>query len=193
MPFFYLFTLVTAFFFWQTNSPELWYVKSNSQLTVNGSTNINTFSCLIPSYGKTDTLVYFPQTGLSNRSNVNCILHIPVLAFDCGNRFMTKDLQKTMHAEKFPFLVIDIKTLAPFNGMSGKNIEGKTQITIAGVSKSYFINFTVSKIGQNYMLKGKKSVLFSDFKLHPPSKLGGSIRVNDALDVEVNLVLVKGS
>lgn len=191
MPFLYLFTLVTAFFFWQSNSPEIWYVKSNSQLTVKGSTNINTFSCLVPSYGKTDTLIYYPQTATSNRSNVHCILHIPVLAFDCGNRFMTKDLQKTMHVEQFPYLIIDIKTLTSFQDMSGKNVEGKTHITISGVSKSYVIHFSVSKIGQNYMLKGKKTVLFSDFKLHPPSKLGGSIRVNDALDVEVNLVLVK--
>jgi len=167
-------------------------VKSNSRLTVKGSTNINTFECVVPSYGKTDTLTFYSLTGLANRSDTDCKLHIPVLAFDCGNRFMTKDLQKTMHAEKFPYLVIDIKSLAAFDGMAGKTVEGKTTITIAGVSKSYYITFSVSKSGQNYMLKGKKTVLFSDFKLHPPSKLGGSIKVKDELDVEVNLVLLKG-
>lgn len=192
MPFLYLSFLVAVLWAWQTNNTEIWYVKSNSQLTVNGATNINTFTCSVPSYGKADTLAFTSQNGLSNRSAVNCILHIPVMSFDCGNRFMTKDLQKTMHAEKYPHLAIDIKTLVPFHQMSGKSIEGKTMITIAGVSKPYYIQFAVTKSGANYFLKGKKQVLFSDFKLHPPSKLGGSIKVKDELDVEVNLVLVKG-
>ncbi len=33
-----------------------WVVNENSSLSVNGSTNINRFSCVIPAYGQADTI-----------------------------------------------------------------------------------------------------------------------------------------
>jgi len=39
------------------------------------------------------------------------------------------------------------------------------------------------------ILKGKRQVLFSDFDIKPPTRLGGIVRVNNELDVEFTLHL----
>ncbi|MFZ1703550.1 MAG: hypothetical protein WAT79_04340 [Saprospiraceae bacterium] len=178
--------------FWiNPGNQEVWIVKSNSSLIVHGSTNINEFTCSVLSYGKTDTLVYYLDHFKQNKYKVNSKLHIPVGHFDCQNRFMTKDLQKTLKYDKFPFIVIDIKFLSSLPKGQGTYIEGQVDITIAGVKKLYTIPFYTSQKQNMTHMKGKKQVHFSDFHLIPPSKLGGSIRVNDLLDVEVNLVMTK--
>lgn len=172
---------------------EKWIVQSSSTLMVHGSTNINEFTCTVSSYGRTDTLTYFTNEFKQNRYKVNSVLNIPVSHFDCQNRIMTKDLQKTLKMDKFPHVIIDIRYLSDFPTSSQKVIEGHVDIMIAGVKKHFIIPFTPSKKTNGLHLKGKKQVLFSDFHLIPPSKLGGSIRVNNELDVEVTLVLRKST
>ncbi|MEY3420152.1 MAG: hypothetical protein RIR48_432, partial [Bacteroidota bacterium] len=39
-----------------SSNNELWLITASSSLSVDGKTNINTFKCVVSSYGKTDTL-----------------------------------------------------------------------------------------------------------------------------------------
>lgn len=174
-----------------SDNAETWIIKSSSRLMVYGSTNINTFTCSVSSYGKTDTLTYVMPAGKQNMYKVHSILHIPVSKFDCGNRFMTKDLQKTLKSEVYPHIIIDIKQLSALPSVNTKQIEGQVDITISGVKKYYTIPFELSRKQNIILMKGRKNVHFSDFKLIPPSKLGGSIKVNDLLEVEVTLEMTK--
>ncbi|MBK8079796.1 MAG: hypothetical protein IPK25_05640 [Saprospiraceae bacterium] len=61
-----------------TNPNETWIIKSSSSLLVHGSTNINTFTCTVASYGKTDTLSFIPPSGKQNIYRVHSVLHVPV-------------------------------------------------------------------------------------------------------------------
>lgn len=170
---------------------EVWMVRSSSSLLVHGATNINEFTCSVTSYGRTDTLIYHTNQYKQNKYKVNSVLNVPVSQFDCQNRIMTKDLQKTMKMEKYPHVVIDIRYLSDLPTSAQKVIEGHVDIMIAGVKKHFIIPFVPTKKQNIIQLKGKKQVRFSDFNLIPPSKLGGSIRVKNELDVEVTLILSK--
>ncbi|MBK8548003.1 MAG: hypothetical protein IPL63_11720 [Saprospiraceae bacterium] len=187
-----LFVFYSFFHFSElSDNAETWIIKSSSSLLVHGSTNINSFTCTVASYGKTDTLSFIPPSGKQNIYRVHSVLHVPVKNFDCQNRFMTKDLQKTLKLETFPYIIIDIKQLSSLPDGTTKSMEGQVDITISGVKKYYTIPFYVHKKQNLTIMKGKKNVHFSDFKLIPPSKLGGSIRVNDLLEVEVTLEMSK--
>ena len=174
------------------NEVEVWVLKSQSTLKVEGKTNINSFECAIPSYGKTDTLVYHRNE--SRTCKIKGDLAIHVNKFDCHHKIMTKDLQKTLKSEIYPVMYVRFKTMDKLlseikNGMS---LACTADIELAGITNNMQIVFHAKKTGENQVdLLGSKTILFSDFKLKPPSKLGGAIKVKNELVVEFQLKLTK--
>ncbi|MBK8622817.1 MAG: hypothetical protein IPN79_13930 [Saprospiraceae bacterium] len=174
-----------------TNPKDTWIIKSSSSVTVNGKTNINTFSCKVSSYGKTDTLHCFPDKKNANYYPVHTMLKVPVKQFDCGNPIMTKDLQKTLKVTQYPNVIIELSALSALPDINSTAIEGQAYITLAGTKRYYTIPFKTTRQKNHMLLIGKKQIRFTEFKLTPPTKLGGSIRVDDVLEVEVTLVMEK--
>lgn len=173
---------------------ETWVVSSASTLKVDGKTNINNFSCMVASYGKsTDQLICEKSI---DGCKVTSHLTIAIALFDCHNRMMTKDLQKTLKSQQFPEMVIGFKKFStlPSTLNKGMIFSGKADIVLAGVTRSYDIKFTtLANTSSEVELLGKKTLLFTDFGLTPPSKLGGTIKVKNELDVEFKLLLKKAS
>ncbi len=174
------------------NGAEIWIVSSLSSLKVDGKTNINSFNCIVPAYQKEDTLICHKPTANLNVCQVISTLSIPIANFDCHHRIMTRDLQKTLKSEQFPNMIIDFKTFSrlPSELQHNNIVMGKADIRLAGVVKTYTINFTANLNSHNKIeLLGKREILFSEFGLKPPSKLGGTIKVKDQLEVEFKLLL----
>ncbi len=105
---------------------------------------------------------------------------------------MTKDLQKTLKMNEHPLMYIDIKSLNRLpNEALQSGSTGDIHISLAGAKVKYQLQFN-GKSYPNYLeLVGKRHIHFSDFGLIPPSKLGGTIKVKDQLDVEVRLHMRK--
>ncbi len=161
-----------------------WVILKDCSVKVNGSTNINKFSCSIPEYIRTDTLTCYRGNELpvvlSGR------LGLPVVSFDCNNSMMTNDLRKTLKAKEFPSLNICFISLEKYPELTNtqESITGIVNIELAGVSKRVVINYMISMDEQKIIhLVGTQTIRFSDFALVPPRKLGGMIRADDKLDV----------
>jgi hypothetical protein len=171
---------------------EMWQINASSSLSVDGKTNINTFKCVVSSYGKTDTLLCDLNKVGNSYFKIKSILDIPVSNFDCHHRIMTKDLQKTLKMSQFPVMYIDIRSLntLPGNAMHSGST-GDVYISLAGTKVKYQLQFKANHHQGHIEFTSKKFILFSDFGLTPPSKLGGAIKVNDQLEVEVRLHLRK--
>lgn len=166
-----------------------WVVSKNSSLRVNGSTNVNKFSCEIPAYDQTDTL-----TISKNKSDQEVVLsgsiELNVNSFDCHNSGMTKQLQKTLKENQFPVLHIRFLSLnrLPELTASEEKITGMVNIEIAGVSKHFEVNYQINQDDQKVIhLLGARAINFSDFNLVPPRKLGGMIKTKDELSVDFHL------
>lgn len=171
---------------------EVWHVQPTSHLRVDGQTNVNQFHCIVPDYNSLDSLVCLQAQVGTDACRVAGSMHIPIAVFDCQHRMMTKDLQKTLKMEQYPTMRIDFKNFSqmPSKLSRGSTLIANTEIRLAGVTKSYHLVFTVKNAAGHVLdLKGSLSILFSDFKLIPPSKLGGTIRVKDELIVNVSLQL----
>lgn len=176
-----------------SNSAEIetWEVLNYSTIEVLGQTNINNFTCKIPSYQKEKDMLHCEKKS-DGKVNVKSILTIPVTDFDCHHRIMTKDLQKTLKASTYPNLFIYIKNFSelPSQFKINKSILSTTDIQLAGVSRSYKIEFSSTPIKNGYIeIKGETDMHFTDFNLTPPSKLGGTIKVKNELKVKVRLLL----
>jgi len=165
-----------------------WVVSESSNLSVNGTTNINKFACEIPAYDRTDTIF------LKNKNDKEIALSgnidLKVQSFDCHNSIMTHDLRKTLKEPQFPLLHISFLSLNKLPGLTTQPeiITGLVDIEIAGVRKRVEVNYQISEDAQNVIhLLGSRDVNFSDFNLIPPRKLGGMIQTNDKLSVTFHL------
>lgn len=171
---------------------EVWRVQPTSHLRVDGKTNVNQFDCIVPDYPGIDSLVCSLSQQGEDLCRVSGSMLIPIAAFDCHHRMMTKDLQKTLKMRDYPVMHIDFKNFSQFLSSlrTGSKLTANAEIRLAGVIKRYNLIFTVqSAVGQHLNLTAEQSIRFSDYKLIPPSKLGGTIRVKDDLQVIVNLDL----
>lgn len=184
-------------FFWMKpvyNLPDAkisWVVMQGSSLTVNGSTNVNTFQCDIANYNLPDTLTCFKLQPRGAVLPLTGKLNLNIDAFDCHNKMMTNDLRKTLKSKEFPILSVKFLTINSFPDFKNPSkITGIVDIGLAGISKKFEINYYFTTDDkQQVHLKGDQKIHFSDFNLNPPSKLGGIIKAKDELLVEFKLNL----
>jgi hypothetical protein len=181
----YLFIFISAF---QGNKSTVtkWVIMSGCYLKVDGSTNINKFSCAITNYSIPDTILVGRNT---KPLPLNGNIRLDVQNFDCHNIIMTADLRKTLKASTFPKLVIRFLSINKYPDIAGKEIiKGMVNIELAGVSKQFDVDYTVASADKSVInLIGTRRVNFSDFSITPPRKLGGMIKTNNELDVMFNI------
>ncbi|WP_316766438.1 YceI family protein [Pedobacter frigiditerrae] len=169
------------------NRASRWVISENSSLSVNGTTNINKFSCAILQYPKTDTVTVAQDK--NNKIVLSGLLNIEVKNFDCSNMMMTKQLLKTLQDEKFPILRIKFLSLKETPSLDqGKSfIKGNVEIVIAGVAKRFEICYQLKMKNNSLELIGLQPINFSDFNLSPPKKMGKLIQAKDQLIVAFSL------
>jgi hypothetical protein len=174
-----------------------WVILKDCTVKVNGSTNVNKFSCSISGYPNADTLLCYAGSKEANPVMMQGRLTLPVTGFDCLNAMMTSDLRKTLKAKDFPSLRIHFISLEKYPSLTAAQeaITGVVGVELAGVVKKIEVRYIISTDNQGIVhLLGSQSIHFSDFGLTPPRKLGGMIRANDQLEVEfrINFRVING-
>ncbi|MBD0278122.1 MAG: YceI family protein [Bacteroidota bacterium] len=185
----YLFILFLGLYFQHnyTNATK-WVIISGCSLKVDGSTNINNFSCAIANYSTPDTILVFRNGNQPVLFNGN--IRLPVQNFDCHNPVMTADLRKTLKAKEFPQLIIRFISMNKYPDAGSRQdiTKGIVVIELAGVSKRFEVDYKVVAADRNYInLVGSRKVNFTDFNITPPRKIGGMIQTNNELSVVFNL------
>lgn len=166
----------------KTKSTSKWVVSENSMLTVNGSTNINRFSCVILRYPKTDTVLVSKDK--TDHIALSGILNLEVKNFDCNSAMMTKQLLNTLQENRFPVLRIKFLSLKEIPSESQNSfVKGDVEITLSGVLKRFEIRYQINVKRGSIELIGQQAINFSDFHLIPPQKIGRIIRAKDQLVV----------
>ena len=154
----YYYTVIAFFFVMSIYSQE-------NYVQINGYTNVNTFKCI----NKTFTT---PQNSFTTQLPN---LSLKIKDFDCRNKAMTADFQKTLSATEYPFLNIKFLSFKKNNNSYTALIE----VRMMGKSRTYQVNFNQ----ENGKYLGERKVKFSSFDIQPPKKMGGMIVVKDDLDL----------
>ncbi len=182
------------FAFWSFSPDQLtsrWIVTKQCSLRVDGSTNVNNFSCIISNINSPDTLSFQRRTD-SESVGMSGSLKLDVRTFNCHNPVMTADLRKTLKTQEFPHMLIKFISLSrfPVNSTKAYPLSGSVNIELAGITRRYKVAYTVSPAPKNQLiLTGVREINFSDFNIVPPRKLGGMIQTNNKLLAEFNLTM----
>lgn len=165
-----------------------WVVMKGCSLRVDGKTNVNSFSCEIAGYDTPDTILVARQSAAPLKLQGQ--IGLSVQNFDCHNSIMTSDLRKTLKAKEFPRLNIRFLTLGRYPDENSKDalMKGWVVIELAGVSRQVEVNYKVVSANRSQInLVGTQKILFSDFNIKPPSKIGGMIKTQNQLEVVFDL------
>jgi len=163
-----------------------------SKLSIDGKTNVNTFTCAIAKYSGTDTLVLHEGGRNVRPVFVKGSVGLDASAFDCGMAIMTSDFRKTIKSDEYPAIVIDFISFerTPSYAQQEENFKGILKISLAGVTKLFEVDCSIeAKENGMIHLKGGRNFTFADFGLKPPSRMMGTIKVKQDLTVKFHLVL----
>jgi len=167
-------------------------VLPDSQLSIDGRTNVNPFKCHIPQYVGKDTLVLQEGGNKSKPVFVKGSVSLDAASFDCGMAMMTSDFCKTIKSQSYPAIVIEFLMFerAPSYSVKEERFKGVLNISLGGTTNIFEVDCTIEMMPSGLIrLKGDRDFKFSDFQLEPPTRMFGLVRVEDSLKVSFNLVL----
>ena len=169
-----LYLIIAAILFSFAPSNEM-LVITEKQIKVSGVTSLGKFTCDYCLDDAKDTLI-------SNQTNSSGTLQftIPVDEFSCGNFMLNRDFRKTLKSDDHPSARVRVSNLV-------KRENGyycTLRLEIVGKELT-FENFHLAKF--SHKLTGKLMLSFGELDLHAPKKLGGLIKVDEKLTLQIEL------
>ena len=167
----------------------LW-VTPESELTIKGRTNMNTFNCTY-----TDPLTDTVWVEIEKNSNIyrlqNTSVDLRVDAFDCGGKIINKDFRKLLKHKEFGTITVQFQSFEPYTGHADNRLGSiMTEFELVGRTKLHPIDIikTGNTGSENYY--GITGLDITQFDLKPPTKLLGVVKVDKNIEVEFNLYVV---
>jgi hypothetical protein len=160
-------------------------IENNSKISINGSTNVSTFDCILNFTDAKSSVTAIFQISGNKIKFEDAKLNLANSRFDCGNKSINKDFLEMLSTNNYPNIVLDLKeiTKSPNNE---NEILALVNISLAGCSKFYSVRLNTAQ-GKSLKATGILKLKLSDFNLKPPKKVLGLIVVEDTLEINLDL------
>ena len=193
----YLFAIVAGLYFSVSASQppprETRDLTCLNYIEIRGETNINNFNLqqIIQENEicapRIDGWVHYP--GSSSYE-----IQIPVKNFNANNHFVYQDFLELVNASRFPYIMIQINNdqFKEFYALKNNHLT-QIKISIAGVSKSVPVECSILECSHGEkVIIGNKTLKLTDFKLDPPVKSFGLIKVKNELNINFEFKMPEG-
>lgn len=174
-----------------------YHIKKESQLLVHGKANILNFTCILKN---AFDLTPFKVKGERLEGKLHLKegqIEVPVRNLDCGSKGMNKDMRNLLKGDEHPKIILDfLEVQTPKWEKSGRFFSSsalsKIKITLAGVAVIYPIHLNLVKLDEkNFLLSGSKKLKMTDFNIKPKKYLFGLVEINELIEIDFELFLVK--
>ena len=169
-------------------------IDPGSNLTIAGTSNVNSFSCLCNETFLKRTVKLSTSEDAMTLKFSNAILKLPTKSMDCANSRMNSDLCDALKADQYPYIVIELHevNLRSAAAKSAKgdwtDVTAMASLTITNVCKPLIMDVKVRKIGADkYRFTCSKDLKMTDFKVDPPTALFGLIKVHNEIKINLDL------
>jgi hypothetical protein len=160
-------------------------VSPASSLIIRGESNVNKFQC---SYDVSQFSDSFEINFTADKTRLqfsNAELNLKNVFFNCGHKAINKDFHRLLKTDEYPSIQLEL--LSAEGEPNSSILHTKLNITISGVSKVYELPVEVDNTQKAVMVCGKLPIDINDFKLSPPKKLLGIIKVSNKIEIDFNL------
>ena len=168
------------------------FVLRHAYFAIAGETNINNFSCRLVLQNLSDTLAISGNWKGLSLDTKGLDFQLPTNEFDCGMKMMTKDFQKLLQSEKYPYIGLSIDMLhlnddynldSLYNVGSNAIIQIASQTQIENIQNGYLRNYE----GQ-FILGGSHKIKMTQYNIEPPSKFFGAVKAKEELYIEFEVI-----
>jgi len=163
---------------------EITIDHENSQLWIEGKSNVNQFSCKAERY---NSKIKPPASAGAIEVEVD----ISVEGFECGKRRMNRDLNEALMSKKHPFISFEYTETRSmdFNDSSDQyRLVVAGNLTVAGHTRQ--IEFPMEAFVQEdgtIRAIGETELRMTDYNVEPPTAMLGIVRVDDIFTVHFEL------
>ena len=178
---FYL-SVVLFLIFFPSKAPESnFLIVQEKKITVVGTTSLGRFSCDYTISEMNDTLFIKENTKAYN-------IQIPVENFNCGNFLLNKDFKKTLRSDYYPQINVKVQNIR-IN--PDGNIKGSLEIELTDkIKRIQYVTFERCNVEKPELISLDLTINVSDFNLTPPKRLGGLIKVEESMDIFIEMTLL---
>jgi hypothetical protein len=185
------FFLILILFIPLTSESQVWKANAASNespdnyVYISGETNVNCFECRYSSNQDNNISQDFQLT-YDKISGGTFEANIPVSEFKCSNEIMCDDFRELLKADEYPFIRIKIDPSQIINTFKGKSpVDLNVSITIDNVTKVQPVSCWINGPGNNTLsITGTTTINIIDFRLKPPVKFLGLVRVKDEVKIK---------
>lgn len=190
-------TAVLGFFFLagvvgfgHAQEAERWVLLRESWVEVSGTSNVNTFTCMI---SHPLNMQYLTKRVSGSTASFAGTILLVVDAFDCGNQVMNRDFTRTLKQDEYPHIALRLIGMrGDRTNLGVRVLEGEVEIEIAGVNHRLVMRCTLEDLRYGRRrIRGAVDLRFSDFGLEPPRRALGLVRVENDISVEFSLLMEK--
>lgn len=185
--------LLTGFFMPPPVETYQFKFLPQSEVTLKGASNVNTFSCYHSNVTGSIQFTTDPQTNTVEESATQ--LNLQITGFDCGNPMMESDMREALKASNYPkikFTATSGKVVDRLrSGSTGKyyKIKVSGKLKLAGTSRSTSVIFTARQMKGHYQLTGTKTINMTDYGISPPSAMFGMIKAKETIHLHFDLAI----
>ncbi|MFM8177556.1 MAG: YceI family protein [Candidatus Kapaibacterium sp.] len=167
-------------------------IENGSSLSISGTSNVNTFSCLCAETFKRQVLEIRRDDSTRQIRFRNAVLKLPTESMDCNNSRMNSDLCDALKASRYQYIVVELQQIRLRPGATDAasnewfDVVAMATLTITDVCKPIVMDVRGIRLSADrYRFVCSKNVRMTDFNVSPPTALFGLIKVND--DIRINL------
>ncbi|PKP34765.1 MAG: hypothetical protein CVU00_05320 [Bacteroidetes bacterium HGW-Bacteroidetes-17] len=159
---------------------------------IEGRTNLNKFILFydnpsqIPNFLNKSTLINSPASGMEVVEFI-----IPIKDIQGKNENILRDFRTMMNSKEYPNVIVEIDKI-DFLSIIDSRFQQKLymKLTFAGISNSIITEYMIHENSDGKIkLQGLTKVKLSDFKLTPPKKILGLIKVQDVIFITFDILI----
>ncbi|WP_066217725.1 YceI family protein [Formosa haliotis] len=161
--------------------------NSDSKLTVFGTSSLHDWEVVAEQ--QSGSIVLDNATETPSITSLN--FEVVAESLKSGKSGMDKNTYKALNTSKFKTIQFKLTKVNAItaNGNGSYAVKSTGDLTIAGVTNSIALDFTLNVNGTTAKLNGDYSFKMTSFKIDPPKAMFGTITTGDDLKIEFSTVL----
>lgn len=169
---------------WTPTFGQQSYNLSGAQkLTVSGTSTIHDWEMVAKDNIKGTAELTVDNGKLKSIQSV--VIDLPVKSLKSGKGAMDNNTYDALKEKKHPAIRFE---MTEFIAATGDEVQIKGKLTIAGTEKIIFLKGTYSEIGNSIKFKGDHDIMFSEFKIDPPTAVFGTIKTGNELTLGFEII-----
>ncbi len=184
---FFIFLMISSLSRGQDFNTKKINLSPNSTVSINGDAGITSFTCDFDTYYFHQPAYILYRTKNSTLDFQDTQLVLENRGFDCGKKGRNKDFHDMVRTQEYPQMKITLNEVV----LHGPNeVSANVDIRIAGKENNYMIPVKILHQPE-FQVQGQFRINIKDFGLEPITKLFGLIKVDEVIDINIDLILQK--